>query len=93
MDISGNQKALLAIEIEDDVPLVINEDEPIKNYEVEDLLEMLGGDQYYSMDKIMYVFHTLRNEVDEAAYYKDIIEKKEIALNKKLFKMKNKNIG
>ena len=93
MDISGNQKALLAIEIEDDVPLVINEDEPIKNYEVEDLLEMLGGDQYYSMDKIMYVFHTLRDEVDEAEYYKDIIEKKEIALNKKLFKMKNKNIG
>ena len=93
MDISGNQKALLAIEIEDDVPLVINEDEPIKNYEVEDLLEMLGGDQYYSMDKIMYVFHTLRNEVDEAEYYKDIKEKKEIALNKKLFKMKNKNIG
>ena len=93
MDISGNQTAPLAIEIEDDVPLVINEDGPIKNYEVEDLLEMLGGDQYYSMDKIMYVFHTLRNEVDEAEYYKDIIEKKEIALNKKLFKMKNKNIG
>ena len=93
MDISGNQKALLAIEIEDDVPLIINEDEPIKNYEVEDLLEMLGGDQYYSMDKIVYVFHTLRDEVDEAEYYKDIIEKKEIALNKKLFKMKNKNIG
>ena len=93
MDISGNQTAPLAIEIEDDVPLVINEDEPIKNYEVEDLLEMLGGDQYYSMDKIMYVFHTLRDEVDEAEYYKDIIEKKEIALNKKLFKMKNKNIG
>ena len=41
MDISGNPTALLAIEIEDDVPLVINEDEPIKNYEVEDLALVL----------------------------------------------------
>ena len=36
---------------------------------------MQEGDQYYSMDKIMYVFHTLRDEVDEAEYYEDIIEK------------------
>jgi hypothetical protein len=66
---------------------------PPREYEVEDLLEMLGGDQYYSMDKVMFVYHTLRCEDDEAAFYKDIMDKKDIALNKKLSKMKNKNIG
>ena len=45
------------------------------------------------MHKVMFVYHTLRNEDDEAAYYKDIMDKKDVALNKKLSKMKNKNIG
>jgi len=39
---------------------------PVREYEVEDILEMLGGDQYYSMDKIMYVYHTLKGEFEEA---------------------------
>ena len=55
----------------------------IKKYEVEDILEMLGGDKYYSMDKVMYVYHTLREEFEEAEYYKEINIKKEIAMNKK----------
>ena len=35
-------------------------------YEIEDLMEMLGGDKYYSMDNIMYVYHSLREEYEEA---------------------------
>ena len=86
MDISGNLAGDLIMEFQEDL-------EPSREYEVEDLLEMLGGDQYYSMDKVMFVYHTLRCEDDEASFYKDIMDKKDIALNKKLSKMKNKNIG
>ena len=60
------------------------------NYEIEDLLEMLGGDKYYSMDNIMYVYHSLRNETDEAAYYMDILIQKEKALEKKLNKIQER---
>lgn len=62
-----------------------------RTYEVEDLLEMLGGDKYYSMDNIMYVYHTLRNETDEADYYMEILKQKEKALEKKLNKIKKLN--
>jgi hypothetical protein len=55
-------------------------------YEIEDLMEMLGGDKYYSMDNIMYVYHSLREEHDEAAYYMDILIQKDKALNRKLKK-------
>ena len=86
MDISGNLAGDLIMEYQEEL-------EQPREYDVEDLLEMLGGDQYYSMDKVMFVYHTLRNEDDEAAYYKDIMDKKDVALNKKLSKMENKNIG
>jgi hypothetical protein len=79
-------KLIIECEI-DDTPVVK------KQYEVEDILEMLGGDKYYSMDKVMFVYHWLREEFEEAEYYKDITDKKEIAMNKKLSKMQNKNLG
>ena len=56
------------------------------DYEIEDLMEMLGGDKYYSMDNIMYVYHSLRDEQEEASYYMDILIKKEKALERKLKK-------
>ena len=99
MDISGNLAGDLIMMCDEDARDSENLDAnrrdlaPPREYEVEDLLEMLGGDQYYSMDKVMFVYHTLRCEDDEASFYKDIMDKKDIALNKKLSKMKNKNIG
>mgnify|MGYP003711063453 FL=1 len=57
-----------------------------KSYEVEDLLTMLGGDRYYNMDNIMYVYHTLRGEEEEAEYYK-----KQIEYNLKCYERKLKN--
>ena len=79
-------KVIIECEI-DDTPVV-------KRYEVEDILEMLGGDKYYSMEQIMFVYHTLREELEEAEFYKEINDKKEIAMNKKLSKMKNnKNLA
>ncbi len=87
-DISGNLAGDLIMELHESLELP----DP-KQYEVEDLLEMLGGDQYYSMDKIMYVYHELRGEIEEASHYQDLVNKTEIALNKKLLKMKNKNVA
>lgn len=63
-------------------------EEPKKQYEIEDIMEMLGGDKYYSMDNIMYVYHSLRDEKEEAAYYMDILIQKEKALERKLNKIK-----
>lgn len=62
-----------------------------KKYEVEDLMEMLGGDKYYSLDNIMYVYHSLRNETEEADYYMNILKYKDKVLEKKLNKMKKLN--
>jgi hypothetical protein len=59
-----------------------------RSYEIEDLMEMLGGDKYYSMDNIMYVYHSLKNEHDEAAYYMYNLIQKEKALERKLNKIK-----
>ena len=79
-------KVIIECEI-DDNPVIV------RHPEVEDILEMLGGDKYYSMDKVMFVYHWLREEFEEAEYYKDITDKKEIAMNKKLSKMQNKNLA
>lgn len=64
------------------------EEKPKKQYEIEDIMEMLGGDKYYSMDNIMYVYHSLRDETEEAAYYMDILIQKEKVLERKLNKIK-----
>jgi hypothetical protein len=58
-----------------------------REYEVEDLLEMLGGDKYYSMDHIMYVYHSLRDEKEEANIYKEELEREKRSLERKLTKM------
>ena len=50
MDISGNLAGDLIMEYQEEL-------EQPREYDVEDLLEMLGGDQYYSMDKVMFVYH------------------------------------
>lgn len=62
-----------------------------KSYEVEDLLTMLGGDRYYSMDNIMYVYHTLREEHEEADYYKKQMEQNLRCYERKLQKLRRAN--
>lgn len=62
-----------------------------KTYEVEDLLTMLGGDQYYKMDEIMYVYHSLRGEHEEALYYKKQIEQNLKCYERKLQKLQRAN--
>lgn len=62
-----------------------------KQYEVEELLEMLGGDQYYSMNQIMYVYHTLRGEHEEADYYTNEMERNAKNYERKLRRLRRAN--
>lgn len=62
-----------------------------RQYEVEDLLEMLGGDQYYDMNQIMYVYHTLRDEADEAEYYATEMERNAKNYERKLKRLRRAN--
>lgn len=58
------------------------------NIEIEDLLTMLGGEEYYSMDQICYVYHKLHKEDEEADYYFNEIQRKNKSIQKKLNKLK-----
>jgi hypothetical protein len=65
----------------------VNANKEKREYEVEDLLEMLGGDKYYSMDNIMFVYHSLRGEEEEASYYEKELDRERKSLQRKLEKM------
>lgn len=65
--------------------------EPKKTkYTVDQLLEMLSGTEYYSMNQIMYVYHMLNEEQEEAQYYYDIVMQENRIMEKKLQDMKNR---
>lgn len=57
-------------------------------YELEDLLTMLSGTDFYSMDQIQYVYYKLRGEEEEAQYFLNILASQQIAQQKKLNRMK-----
>jgi len=59
-----------------------------EKYSMDQLLEMLGGDAYYSMDQICYVYHIVNNEPDEAEHYKRILDKGFSSLEQKLNKLR-----
>ena len=60
---------------------------PERPIEIEDLLTMLSGTDFYSMEQIQYVYYMLRGEEDEAQYFLDILTSQQIAINKKLARM------
>ncbi len=60
---------------------------PTRQYEIEDLLTMLSGTDFYTMDQIQYVYYMLRGEEDEAKYFLDILTSQQIAMDKKLARM------
>lgn len=59
-----------------------------KAYEMEDLLTMLSGTDFYSMDQIQYVYYKLRGEEEEAQYFLNILTNQQVAFQKKLNRMK-----
>ena len=61
---------------------------PCAKYELEDLLTMLSGTDFYSMDQIQYVYYKLRGEEDEAQYFLNILTNQQMSMQKKLSRMK-----
>jgi hypothetical protein len=57
-------------------------------YELEDLLTMLSGTDFYSMDQIQYVYYKLRGEEEEAQYFLNILTNQQMSMQKKLSRMK-----
>ena len=43
-----------------------------KKYSYEDILEMLGGIEYFSEEQAKYVFHKMNGDLEEAQYYLNI---------------------
>lgn len=75
------------MDIKEEVQKLVATEEQ-KKYELEDLLTMLSGTEFYSMDQIQYVYYKLRDEEEEAQYFLNIITNQQIALQKKLNRMK-----
>ena len=44
----------------------------VEKYTLDQILEMLGGEKYYTHDQIMYVYHATNGHIKEANYYKQI---------------------
>ena len=44
-------------------------EEPKRNYDYEDILEMLGGYKYFSNEQCKYIYHKLRGDEAESNYY------------------------
>lgn len=65
-------------------------EEPKKKYELEDLLCMLGGDQYYSMNQIYFVYHKLNGDDEEAEYYNRLIQDDNRVTEGRLAKMRQR---
>ena len=61
---------------------------PAEKYSYEEVLQYLGGYKYFSKERVMYVFHKVNGQDEEAMYYKTIIdeENKQIEEAAKKFK-------
>jgi len=46
--------------------------EETTKYSLDQVLEMLGGEKYFTRDQIMYIYHTTNLHYKEAEYYKQI---------------------
>jgi len=47
-----------------------------EKYKLDDILEMLGGEKYYSHEQIMYVYHSSNGRVENASHYKQLCMEK-----------------
>ena len=43
-----------------------------REYEYEDILEMLGGYRYFNSEQVQYIYHKLKGDEENANYYLNI---------------------
>lgn len=54
-----------------------------KKYTMNDILEMLGGTDYFSDETIQFVFHSLNGNNEKALYYKEMCMQNVLELQEK----------
>jgi hypothetical protein len=59
-----------------------------KKYELEDVLEMLGGYEYFEYEQVQYVYHKLNKREEQAQHYLDICLERAQKVKHMLQKMK-----
>ena len=60
-----------------------------REYTMDELFEMLGD--FYSSDRIKYVYYKLCNDIEQAKYYKQLLEEEDQKMEKKLSQLNKKN--
>jgi hypothetical protein len=60
-----------------------------EKYTYEQILEMLGGNKYFSDNQIKYTYHKLNNRLDDADYYLELCHQEVKALTELYTKMKS----
>jgi hypothetical protein len=43
-----------------------------EKYRLDDILEMLGGEKYYTHEQIMYIYYASNDNMEEASHYKKL---------------------
>lgn len=59
-----------------------------EKYSYEKILEMLGGNRYFSDNQIKYTYHKLNDRKEEAEYYLELCHQEVKALSEMYGKMK-----
>lgn len=50
-------------------------------YSFEDILEMLGGYRYYSKEHLLYIFHKVNGDEEQANYYYQFLQEENNKIN------------
>jgi hypothetical protein len=64
-------------------------EERMTKYDLEDILQMLGGYDYFTPDQVHYVFLKLNGRVEEAQAHYDICMQHAVAMDEKAKKMRD----
>jgi hypothetical protein len=70
--------------------LIVSQEYPSdEKFSYEQILEMVGGNRYFSDNQIKYTYHKLNGRLEEAAYYLELCHQEVKALTELYTKMKS----
>lgn len=64
---------------------------PVEKYTYEQILEMLGGNKYFSDNQILYTYNKLNGKLELAKHYLELCNEEMKAVNELYSKMKSPN--